>query len=185
MDAAAKFPWLEPFEAAASPIWLRNSKSILLWVNDAFAASTHHARKELIGSKIADWLPDERKRSEALTRKVITSRSRHNVIRSVKIDDAVRWFEIHHEPVPPERTAGHGWCVLASAVDVTDNVQMAALRLLLGLRKRDARKLDDGDERFVRLLLHGTTIRGISSALQLSVAQVTNRLSALAGTPLG
>jgi hypothetical protein len=62
---------------------------------------------------------------------------------------------------------------------------MAALRLLLGLRKRDARKLDNADERFVGLLLQGTTIRALSTALQMSVNTVTARLSALAGTPLG
>jgi hypothetical protein len=103
----------------------------------------------------------------------------------VTFEGETRWFQVHHEPVPPDRTAGHGWCVLASGVDMTDEVQMAALRLLLGLRKRDTRKLDEGDERFVRLLLQGTTIRGISIALQMPVSQVTNRLSALAGTPLG
>lgn len=186
MDAAAKFPWLDPFEEAAAEIWLRDSSSILLWVNNAFAASLGRPREELIGRKFPDWAPPaERRRSAAITAKVIEARQGLNVVRSVTLRGTTRWFQIHHGPVSPARTGGRGWCVLATAVDVTDYVQMAALRLLLGLRKRDARKLDNADERFVGLLLQGTTIRALSTALQMSVNDVTARLSALAGTPLG
>lgn len=185
MEPAAKFPWLEPFETSASAIWLRDSASILLWVNAPFVASVGRPREDLLGKKMAHWVPTERKRAAALTEEVIRSRTAHNVVRSVAVKGEARWFQVHHAPVPPDRTAGHGWCVLASAVEVTDQVQMAALRLMLGLRKRDARKLEDGDERFVRMLLQGTTIRGLCTALQMSVSQVTSRLSALAGTPLG
>ena len=185
MDAAAKFPWLDPFEEAAAEIWLRDSSSILLWVNNAFVASVGRPREELIGRKIPDWTPAERRRSAAITAKVIEARQGLNVVRSVTLRGTTRWFQIHHGPVSPARTGGRGWCVLATAVDVTDYVQMAALRLLLGLRKRDARKLDNADERFVGLLLQGTTIRELSTALQMSVNDVTARLSALAGTPLG
>jgi PAS domain S-box-containing protein len=185
MKSVPKFPWLDPFEDAASEIWLRDPSCVLLWVNAAFAAASGHSREELIGTQVGHWLPASREPSAAITAKVLETRCGHNVIRSVPLNDVTRWFQVHHEPVAPERTAGHGWCVLATAVEVTDQVQMAALRLLLGLRKRDVRKLAEDDEPFVRLLLQGTTIRGLSAALRMSVSDVTGKLSALAGTPLG
>lgn len=185
MNGSSKFPWLDPFETSASAIWLRDSESVLLWVNDQFVSSLGRSRDELIGRRIADFLPDDTNRSAALTSKVIEERRAHEVIRSVPLRDATCWFEVNHAPVPPERTAGHGWCVLANATEVTDRVQMAALRLLLGLRKRETRKIGTDDERFVRLLLETSSIRALSAALQMPVHEVTGRLSALAGTPLG
>jgi PAS domain S-box-containing protein len=185
MNTASKFPWLDPFGASGSNIWLRDSESVLLWVNAHFVTSIGRPREELLGRKVADLFPAERRRTADITGKVIEERRAHEVIRSVNLQDLTRWFEVNHAPVPPERTAGHGWCVLANAIEITDQVQMAALRLLLGLRKRDTRKLDEDDERFVRLLLQGSSIRALSAALQMSVDEVTGRLSALAGTPLG
>jgi PAS domain-containing protein len=52
MDAAAEFPWLDPFEEAAAEIWLRDSSSTLLWVNNAFVASVGRPREELIAGKL-------------------------------------------------------------------------------------------------------------------------------------
>ena len=62
---------------------------------------------------------------------------------------------------------------------------LGCVNTLLGLRSRQVRQLDTDDERFVRMLVHGSTIRGLCTALHMSVEQVSARLVALAGIPLG
>ena len=186
MTPRSKFRWLEPFEESTAETMLMDKDGVLLWLNSQAAATLGQTKQDVIGKRSTDVIArkDARFGSQYLAR-AIKGRQTVEVFRGVTLHEATRWFEIRYVPVAPERTAGHGWCVLLHAVEVTAQVQLAALNALLGLRNRHARQLKTGDERFVRLLLHGSTIRGLCTALQMSVDQVTARLSALAGAPLG
>jgi PAS domain S-box-containing protein len=184
-SSQSQFPWLAPFDDSTAVTMLIDRDGAFLWVNRRAATTLGRPSRELIGNKLADMLLAE----DLLVgpQPIFTAIDERRVVegfRGFTLNNVTHWFELRYVPVAPERTAGHGWCVLVHAADVTAQVQLAALNALLGFRHRDTRKLDN-DERFVRLLLHGTTIRGLCTTLRLSVDQVTGRLTALAGTPLG
>ena len=186
MTPQAEFPWLEPFEESAAETMLMDKGGVLLWLNRQAAATLGHPKKDVIGKRSTEVIaPKDARFGSQYLAKAIKGRQTVEVFRGVTLHDATRWFQMRYVPAAPERTAGHGWCVLVHAVEVTAQVQLAALNTLLGLRERHVRQVSTGDERFVRLLLHGSTVRGLSTALQMSVEQVTARLVALAGTPLG
>ena len=183
--SGAVFPWLEPFDDSPAELYLKDRHNWYLWLNKQAARVAGVAREAVIGRNPKELFPDAADTS-AITATVIAERRAVDQMRSLAIDGAIRWFDIRHTPVPPDRTSGHGWCVLVHAVDVTAQVQLAALNALVGLREREPRSLPDEPSAaiIVRLLLHGAGISDLCTALDLSVDEVTGRLAALAGTPL-
>lgn len=187
MALQSEFRWLEPFEESTAETMLLNRERVVLWLNRQAAATLGRPKQDVIGKRSGEVLApkDDRLGDEYVARAIKGRQAVVEVFRRITFQDSTRWFQMRFVPVAPERTAGHGWCVLVHATEVTAQVQLAALNALLGLRNRQMRKLDTEDERFVRMLLRGSTIHSLCTALQMSVEQVTARLVALAGTPLG
>lgn len=186
MALQSKFPWLEPFEESTAQTILFDKEHVVLWLNRQAAATLGRPKQDVIGKGAGDVLaPEDVRLGVQYIAQAIKGRHTVEVFRGFTVQDATRWFQLRYVPVAPERTAGHSWCVLLHAAEVTAQVQLAALNALLGLRNRRVRKLDSKDESFVRMLLHGSTIHSLCTALHMSVDQVTAKLVALAGTPLG
>jgi hypothetical protein len=182
MTAAPGLEWLEAYDSVNAVVSLRSAeKGRPVWVSRGLAEMVGHSREEIIESPELDGV--EISPSE-LVEQVIPMGQTAEEIRWIDIRGQQRWLRTRYVPVPPELTAGNGWCVLVSGVDVTADVQLAALNALVGLRSRNERRLE-GEEAFVRLLLAGHGIQDIATALDMSVEQVSARLVALAGTPLG
>jgi hypothetical protein len=179
--------WLEPFDTSSAVVFLRDGECCVLWVNREFTRVTGLTGEAVIGRHLpaAPGLPDQ-SRAASVIKQVIRRRRIFEEINGLTLDNVNRWFDCRHTPVGPELTAGKGWCVLTNAVEITAQVQLAALGALLGLRARRStrRKAVENDEAFVRLLLRGTTIHDLSTGLGLSVDEVTGRLAMMAGTPL-
>jgi PAS domain S-box-containing protein len=179
------FPWLEPFDDSPAELYLKDRDNRYLWLNKQAARVAGVDRDAAIGRRPTELFPAAAD-TGAITATVVEERRAVDQMRTYAVDGVSRWFDVRHTPVPPERTAGRGWCVLVHAVDVTAQVQLAALNALVGLREREPRPIADeaGTGTFVRLLLHGAGISDLCTALDLSVEEATGRLAALAGTPL-
>ncbi|MFN8642619.1 MAG: PAS domain-containing protein [Candidatus Binatia bacterium] len=182
---ASAFPWLEPFDDSPAELYLKDRHNRYLWLNRQAARVAGVDRDAVIGRSPTELFPAAADTSP-ITATVVEERRAVEQMRSYAIDGVSRWFDVRHTPVPPERTAGHGWCVLVHAVDVTAQVQLAALNALVGLREREPRPIADEAQTvtFVRLLLHGAGVADLCAALDLNVDEATGRLAALAGTPL-
>jgi hypothetical protein len=179
--------WLKPFDTSSAVVVLRTADNRVVWVNQTFTAVTRIEKDDLLGKPPpeAPGLPDQA-RMVRMLKDVIRRQRIAEEITCLTLDEVTRWFECRHTPLAPEFTNGHGWCVLTNAVEITAQVQLAALGALLGLRARKGARRNgrENDETFVKLLLRGTSIHDLCTALGMSVEEVTGRLTRLAGTPL-
>lgn len=176
--AADQVPdWVASYWDLPGPVILLAYPALTIsWVNRAVLERNQLRAEEVVGvaadsvwHNVADWreLIDETMRSG---RSIDAIHQGHN------LTGKQQWLSVHTTPI-----GQHSLLMLSE--DITADVRLQALRLLLGLNPQGPTEEGQASpsEAFARLLLNGASVANIAAALEMTATEVRGQAALILG----
>ena len=168
--------WVQHYEDLPCPVGVLAYPSLRVrWVNRQVLENNQVSADALVDRPVdeiwdgaRDWTPhDDQSMAEGRTLESV------NIGRNLR--GAQHWGVVRRTPVSHDR-------ILVIGEDVTAQLRLQALRLLLHLHPGDPDDATEIDDTFARLLLEGASLANLCAGLELSRDQVLRKLGPLLGS---
>lgn len=167
--------WVEFYRDLPGPVVLLDYPALeVLWVNREVLERNRMRPDEVVGLSARDLWQDAPEWMEIVERTMTERRSFDTVQQGQNLRGEQQWMAVHTTPLARDR-------LLVLSEDVTADIRLQALRLLLGLNPPGARPAAQISEAFARLLLDGATVANITTALEMSADEVRGQAGLILG----
>ncbi len=147
----------------------------VLWVNRAILERNRLRGEDVVGRdadsvwhNVAEW-------RELIDRTMNTGQAIDTVHQGHNLTGKQQWLSVHTTPVGGDR-------LLILSEDITADVRLQALRLLLGIDPQESANNEASiSEAFARLLLEGASVANIAAGLGITAQEVRGRAATLLG----
>ena len=167
--------WVQHYRDLPLPVGLLDYPSLhVRWVNRIILERNKVQLEDVIGRHVEE-LVSEGPEWRPFCERAMAERGPIDTIQVGRnLSGEQRWVFLHLTPVGSD-------CILAMIEDVTAQLRLGALRLLLGLSPSGHDEVLDLDESFARLLLDGASVANLCAALEMSQSEVLGKLGLVLG----
>jgi hypothetical protein len=167
--------WVEYYWDLPGPAILLDYPALeVLWVNRQVLERNRMTPEEVVGIKAREIWEDVSEWMTVVERTMNEQRSFDTVHQGHNLRGEQQWMAVHTTPLGKDR-------LLILSEDVTADIRLQALRLLLGLNPSGPRPEAHITDAFARLLLDGATISNIAAALEMTADEVRGQAGLLLG----
>lgn len=175
-QAAAAVPhWVTHYWDLPGPtILLDYPELVVLWVNREVLERNHVRSDDVVGIDAAQVWKDIPGWQSIIERAMSEQRAVDAVHHGISLRGRQQWMSVRVTPISNRQ-------LLIFAEDVTADIRLQALRLLLGLNPEGTAAPAHISDAFARLLLSGASVANIASALEMSADEVRGQAALLLG----
>jgi PAS domain S-box-containing protein len=171
--------WLSFYSNLPGPaIFLTYPELTVLWVNHFVLERNGVRQEDVVGIDAHEVWADVKNLREVVDRAMHERRTIDTFSQGHNLRGRQQWTIVRTTPVNRDR-------LLLLGENVTADIQLQALRLLLGLNPAGSAAPAKISEAFARLLLDGASVANICAALELSPDEVLGQASLVMGDRAG
>ncbi len=167
--------WVQHYWDLPGPAGLLDYPALsVLWVNRQVLERNRMRLEDVVGLNAHDVWKDITDWPVVIDRTMGERRSLDFVHHGHNLRGEQQWLAVHTTPVGKDR-------ILILAEDVTADIRLQALRLLLGLNPPKGDEAVEVSDAFARLLLDGASVANIAAALEMTGDEVRGQAGLLLG----